>query len=71
MSKNNIIELRKKEVTTDDMLEEAKGVFVDSLLIGWDKNDELSVWVSKDFLESEINWAIDILKQRLLSREFS
>lgn len=70
--KTNVVELhphlpQKIDITADSVLENAKGVFKDVMLLGWDENNKLSIWLSEDLDDPEVNYLLDKVKGVFLS----
>lgn len=60
------------EVTADEALERAKGMFGDVLVLGWDHDGDLSFTASSRFGNAaQTIFLVEMFKAALLSGEFS
>ena len=68
----NVVELHPKSPADnpDVVLEQAKGVYSDVLIIGYTKEDMLEIR-SSNLTYENILWLISTLQHRMLSGEFS
>lgn len=70
---SNIVDFKPKDAAKnpDHVLEQAKGVYTQVLVLGWDQAGELDARASMNMSAGEVNWLIDQFKQALISGEYA
>ena len=53
------------------VLDEAKDQFDSLIVIGWNKDDTLDARATLNLSAQEINWMLDVFKQKLLMGDYS
>lgn len=53
------------------VLEEAKDQFESLVIIGWNRDETLDARATLNLTASDINWLIDVFKQKLLMGDYS